>query len=429
MYDRIKQRTHWTVTHGIARAYLKTAVRSGEPVARLGIDTAHAADIYSFIDTIRSRGRMSQFGDGWVTADAQIVRTIFRDNRFVTFKPEHRSLSPIAQRLAAWSDPRLLNPAEPPSILITDPPDHGRLRRLVAAPFTPRAIEGLRGRIQDVTDAHLDELQQRPHPDLIPDYTAKIPIAVIGEMIAVPPKDDSQLYAAMNRAIKLIATTAPPWREYQDGTKALREIDEYLEQHVARLHRDGTESELAAALLGSDLSHFELKMFFAVFLGAGFVTTTHLMGKAIVTLLRHPDQLAVLRTQPDLWPNAVEELMRYDTSNQWSARVATETVEIEGHTIEAGQSALLLLGGANRDPAAFENPDVFDITRSNARENITLGTGIHVCLGQVLARVELQIALRSLFERFPKLALAGEPQYFDGMGIHGLRSLPVTLGI
>ncbi|WP_078284817.1 cytochrome P450 [Mycobacteroides chelonae] len=428
MHDRIKQRTHWAVTHGMARAYLKVLARRGEPVAQLGIDTAQAAGIYAIIDKIRGRGRMSHAGDGWITADAQIVRTIFRDNRFVTFKPEHRSSSPIIQRLAAWSDPQLLNPAEPPSILITDPPDHGRLRRLVAAPFTPRAIEALRGRIQDVTNGHLDALEQHPHPDLIPDFTAKIPIAVIGEMIAVPPQDYSLLYTAMNRAIQLIATTAPSWRQYQDGTAALREIDEYLEKHVARLRREGTESELATGLLDSDLSHFELKMFFAVFLGAGFVTTTHLMGKAILALLRHPEQLAALRADPSLWPNAVEELMRYDTSNQWSARVATETVEIEGHTIEAGQSALLLLGGANRDPAVFENPEVFDITRPNARENITLGTGIHVCLGQVLARVELHTALQSLFERFPRLALAGEPEYFDGMGIHGLRSLPVTLG-
>lgn len=428
MHDRIKQRTHWAVTHGIARAYLKVLARRGEPVAQLGIDTAQAAGIYGIIDTIRGRGRMSQSGGGWITADAQIVRTIFRDNRFVTFKPEHRSASPIIKRLTAWSDPQLLNPAEPPSILITDPPDHGRLRRLVAAPFTPRAIESLRGRIQEVTNGHLDELEQRPHPDLIADFTAKIPIAVIGEMIAVPAQDYSLLYAAMNRAIQLIATTAPSWRQYQDGTTALREIDEYLEKHVARLRREGTTSELATGLLESDLSHVELKMFFAVFLGAGFVTTTHLMGKAIVTLLRHPEQLAALHADPSLWPNAVEELMRYDTSNQWSARVATETVEIEGHTIEAGQSALLLLGGANRDPAAFENPDIFDITRPNARENMTLGTGIHVCLGQVLARVELHIALQSLFERFPRLALAGEPEYFDGMGIHGLRTLPVTLG-
>ncbi|TDZ76377.1 cytochrome P450 [Mycobacteroides salmoniphilum] len=428
MHDRIKQRTHWAVTHGIARAYLKVLALRGEPAAQLGIDTDQAAGIYGIIDKIRGRGRMSQSGGGWITADAQIVRTIFRDNRFVTFKPEHRSASPIIKRLAAWSDPQLLNPAEPPSILITDPPDHGRLRRLVAAPFTPRAIESLRGRIQEVTNGHLDELEHRPHPDLIADFTAKIPIAVIGEMIAVPPQDYSLLYTAMNRAIQLIATTAPSWRQYQDGTTALREIDEYLEKHVARLRREGTTSELAKGLLDSDLSHVELKMFFAVFLGAGFVTTTHLMGKAIVTLLRHPEQLAALHDDPSLWPNAVEELMRYDTSNQWSARVATETVEIEGHTIEAGQSALLLLGGANRDPAAFENPDAFDITRPNARENMTLGTGIHVCLGQVLARVELHIALQSLFERFPRLALAGEPKYFDGMGIHGLSSLPVTLG-
>lgn len=115
----------------------ESACAPGEPVAQLGIDVGQAPDIYRIIDKIRERGRLSRAGDGWITADAQIVRTIFRDNRFVTFKPEHRSASPIIQRLAAWSDPQLLNPAEPPSILITDPPDHGRLRRLVAARSLP----------------------------------------------------------------------------------------------------------------------------------------------------------------------------------------------------------------------------------------------------------------------------------------------------
>lgn len=428
MLDQIKQRTHWAVTHGLPRAYLKRAMREGDPVAQLGIDTSQAPAIYEILDRIRDRGRISRFGDGWVTADVQIVRTIFRDTRFVTFKPEHRSSSPLITRLAAWSDPGLLNPAEPPSILITDPPEHGPLRRLVAAPFTPRAVEGRRARIQEVTNIHLDELATRSSADLVADYTARIPIAVVAEMIDIPPADFGHLYSVTNRMIQLIATTAPSWREYQDSTAALRELDEYLDAHVARLRRDGTESEIATALLESDFSHFEIKMYFAVFLGAGFVTTTHLMGKAIVTLLRHPDQLEALRADPSLWPGAVDELMRYDTSNQWSARVATETVQIEGHTIEAGESALLLLGGANRDPRTFEDPAVFDITRENSRENITLGTGIHVCLGAVLARTELHIALQSLFERFDQLSLAGKPEYLPGMGIHGLRRLPVALG-
>jgi cytochrome P450 len=180
-------------------------------------------------------------------------------------------------------------------------------------------------------------------------------------------------------------------------------------------------------LQDGDLSDTEVLMFAALLLGAGFITTTHVFGKAVVTLVRHPDQLDRLRVDPDGWTNAVEEMLRYETAIQWGGRVATEPLDIQGQTFHAGQFILLLLGGANRDPAIFERPDEFDTTRANAREHVSFGSGIHVCLGAALARMELQIGLQSLFARFPELTLAGEPTLNDSLALHGLRHLPVRL--
>ena len=162
-------------------------------------------------------------------------------------------------------------------------------------------------------------------------------------------------------------------------------------------------------------------------LGAGFLTTTHMLGNAIVTLLRHPDQLARLRANPDQWPQAIEELIRYAGPFLWTARVASESVEIAGRHIRPDQPVYLLFCGGNRDPAVFQHPNNFEATRPNAREHVAFGSGIHVCLGATLARMELQIGLHSLFERFPHLALAGEPQWYDSIAVHGYQCLPVTL--
>jgi cytochrome P450 len=210
---------------------------------------------------------------------------------------------------------------------------------------------------------------------------------------------------------------------------ALTEFERYLAMHVERLRRRGADNSILAAVLqDGDLCDTEVRMFAALLLGAGFITTTHVFGKAVVTLVRHPDQLDRLQANPEGWPNAVEEMLRYDTAIQWGARVATETLDIEDHTVYAGQAILLLLGGANRDPALFERPDEFDTTRVNAREHVSFGTGIHVCLGAALARMELHIGLQSLFERFPQLTLAGEPTMNASMALHGLKHLPVHLG-
>lgn len=368
-------------------------------------------------------------GKQWVTADAQIVRDVLRDGRFRTLKPRDRSPFRAVARMLAKTNPGVLNGLEPPSMLVADPPEHARVRRLVSRAFTPRAIDGLRHRIEEVANALLDDLASDNHCDLVASYASQIPIAIIVDMLGIPREETSRIQAFAEPASELLSTTAVSWRDFRGATEALREFEEYLAVHIERLRHDGAnESILSAVLHDSDLTETEVRMAAGLLLGAGFLTVADALGNAVVALLGHPDQLTRLRAQPEGWPNAVEEVLRYESVAQISARVATEALEIDGHTVREGSTIFLLVGGANRDPAVFERPDEFDTARANAREHLGFGMGIHVCLGAALARMELHIGLQTLFERFPDLALAGEPMLNNSTLLRGIKYLPVNLG-
>ena len=429
MHTGIRDRIHWLAGYGFSRAVLKLLARQGDPVAQLMINTHPPQDMYQLIEEIRRRGRISALpGDGLITADASIVREVLREDRFRTIKPQDQSPFRVTQWILAKTNPKVLNAIQPPSMLVTDPPEHARLRRLVSRAFTPRALEGLRERIHQVATDLLDGLDGVAECDLVAEYASRIPIEVIAEMLGIPREETPQLYQVGEHATRLLSSAAPSWRDFQVSINTAREFEHYLAMHVERLRQRGADdSILAAVLQDGDLSEGEVLLFAALLLGAGFVTTTHVMGKAVVTLLRHPDQLDRLQTNPEGWPNAVEEMLRYETAIQWGVRVATEALDLGGHPVRPGQAVLLLLGGANRDPAVFERPDEFDTTRVNAREHLSFGTGIHVCLGAALARMELHIGLQSLFARFPELTLSGEPTMNDSMALHGLKHLPVRV--
>ena len=426
----VQEWSHWAAGYGLPRASLKLLARRGDPLARLlTIDTNPVNDIYPLIEQVRGRGRMSPaVRAGSVSADAQFVREVLRDDRFRTVKRRDRSPFRIVQWFLANTDPGFLNPVEPPSMLVTDPPEHTRLRRLVSRAFTPRALDGLRTRIHEITDELLHGMEGRAECDLITDYTSQIPIAVIAEMLAIPRDETRHLHAISESTTKMIGTTAASWRDFWAATKAFREFDQYLAEHIERLsHDDAGNSILSDVIHHGDLTDVETKLLAGLLLGAGFITTTHVFGKAVVALVRQPDQLAALCATPEGWPNAIEEILRYDTTGQLVGRVATEDVAIQGYPIRAGEAIFLLVGRANRDPAVFEHPDIFDTTRANAREHISFGIGVHACLGAALARMELRIGLQSLFEHFPQLTLAGEPTFNKSIGLHGLTHLPVSL--
>jgi cytochrome P450 len=429
----ISTRAHWLMGYGMPRATLKLLARGGDPFAQLLIDSSQPKNVYHLVEQIRQRGRMSAAvgGSVWVTADGQIVRDVLRDNRFRTINPSERSPFRVVRRMLAKTDPNPdgLNGMESRSLLVTDPPEHARLRSLVSRAFTPRAIDGLRHRIQEIANTLLNDLNDNTQCDLRADYASRIPIEVIAEMLGIPRDEIPELYALAEPGTRLLMTTAPSWQDFRTGMAALRGYEGSIAAHIERLRRHGGDNSILSAVLqDGDLTEAEVKMFGSVLLGAGFLTTAHSFGNAIVALVSHPDQLARLQTHPEDWPNAVEETLRYDSVLQVAVRVATETLQIDGHTVQEGSAINLLIGGANRDPAIFERPDEFDTTRANARDHISFGTGIHVCLGAALARMELQIGLQALFERFPQITLAGEPTLDNITLMRGIKQLPVNLG-
>jgi cytochrome P450 len=426
----VREWTHWAAGYGLPRASLKLLARQGDPLARLlRIDIDPVDDIYPLIEQVRRRGRMSSIPRvGWACADAQIMREVLRDGRFRTIKPQDRSPFRIVRWILAKTDPDVLNPIEPPSLLVTDPPEHTRLRRPVSRAFTPRALDGLRTRVHDIADGLLRGLEGRAECDLVAAYTSQIPVAVIAELLAMPLDETHYLQEVAETTTRLIGSIAASWRDFRSATPVLREFDRYLGEHIERLRKDDAgDSILSNVIHNGDLTEIEIRMLAGFLLGAGFVTTSHVLGKAVVALVRHRDQLAALCANPEGWPNAIEEILRYDTTGQVVPRIASEDIDIQGYPIRAGESMFLLVGGANRDPAVFEHPDAFDTTRANAREHLSFGTGVHACLGASLARMELHIGLQSLFEHFPQLTLAGEPTFNNSIGLHGLTHLPVSL--
>jgi cytochrome P450 len=428
----VRDWAHWALGYAPSRAVLSVLARRGDPLAQLiTIDIRPVDDIYPLIEQIRQRGRMSRVTSlrGWVTADAQIVREVLRDGRFRTLKPDDRSIFRAIRWMLAKTNPNVLNPIEPPSLLVSDPPEHTRLRRPVSRAFTPRALDGLRARVHEVVDELLRGLEGRTDCDLVAEYTSQIPVAIIAEMMGLPPEETQYLQKVAGTIANMIGTSAASWREFRSGTAILREFDGYLGEHVERLRNDQTaESIMSDVVRSGELTEVEVRGLAGLLLGAGFITTAHVMSKGIVALIRHPDQLAVLAANPDGWAGAVEEILRYDTAGQAVPRIATEDLDIHGYSVRQNEPLFLLAGGANRDPAVFAHPDAFDVTRSNAREHISFSTGIHVCLGAALARMELHVALQSLFERYPQLTLAGDPIFNRTIGLHGLTHLPVSLG-
>lgn len=424
-----KTRSHWLIGYGLPRGVLKLLAGRGDPFAQLVIDSNEPKNVHHLVEQIRQRGRISAgIGNGWITADAQIVRDVLRDGRFRTIKPQDRVPFRAIQRMLAKTDPGVLNPLQPPSMTVIDPPEHARLRRLVSRAFTPRAIDGLRHRTQEIVSALLDDLNDNTHCDLIADYACRISIEVIGEMLGIPYDDIPRLFELAQRITKL-TSPAPSWRDFQTATTALRGLELYIAAHVERLRHDASnESILSAVVQDNDLSDTQVKMVAGLLVSAGFITTADAFGNAVVALVDHRDQLARLLAHPEGWPNAVEETLRYDCVVQGGVRVATQTLQIDGHTVQEGSTVFLLITGANRDPAIFDRPDEFDISRANARDHISFGTGIHVCLGAPLARMELHTGLQALFERFPELILAGEPIRNSSTLLHGLKHLPVNLG-
>ncbi len=314
-------------------------------------------------------------------------------------------------------------------MLLRDPPDHTRLRGLVHKAFTPKRVEQMRGRVQSTADRLIDAVEPNGAMDVIADLAKPLPVTVIAEMIGVPAAD----HALFKHWSDMLAPTLDiDDREetYLTGTKATIEFTDYLHKLIAE-RRAQPKDDLLTALIaaeeaGDRLTEAELIATVILLLLAGHETTTNLIGNGTLALLRHPDQLKLLRDNPALGRGAVEELLRYDSPVQLTGRTAAADVEIGGQVIQAGQFATTLIGAANHDPNQFADPDRLDITRAD-NHHLAFGQGIHFCLGAPLARMEGQIAFNTLLRRLPNLTLADDqPTYRDNLTLRGLNVLPVS---
>jgi cytochrome P450 len=397
-------------------------------LARLIASHGHGTDPYPLMEQIRARGPLARTPFVWVSVDHGVCREILRDRRFGVSAPTDMEMSRPLRPLFRRTDPKVANPVEPPAMVIVNPPDHTRYRQLVAHSFTPRAIDTLGTRVAEVTTELIERLSTRAHPDLIADFATELPVAMIAEILGLPADTHAQLLHWGHCGAPLL-DIGIGWKTYRRAIDGLRGIDGFLDQHFRQI-RAGSPGENPFSQLAADgtLTDRELSANAALLVGAGFETTVNLIGNGIVQLLRHPEQLARLREDPELWPTAVEEILRFESPVQMTARSAHEDVEIAGQHIRAGEMVALLLGGANRDPHVFGDPGRFDITRANAREHLAFASGIHVCLGAALARVEGVTALRALFEAYPYLRLTEPPRPRGLVNLHGYSRLPVQLG-
>ena len=317
------------------------------------------------------------------------------------------------------------------SMLDRDPPDHTRLRSLVSKAFTPRVVEGLRPRVQQIVDGLIARAREKGSMDLIEEFAYPIPVNVICEMLGVPVEDHERFKGwSLDIARGLDSILLPPDSEVPKRSVASRTaLAEYFRELIAK-RRASPRADLLSGLIaaeeaGDKLSENELLATCILLLIAGHETTVNLIGNGTLALLRHPDQLRRLRENPALIGTAVEELLRFDGPVQRTARIPSEDVVIDGCTIAKGEMVMPFIGAADRDPAQFPEPDRLDIGRADNR-HIAFGWGIHFCLGAPLARVEGQIAINTLVQRLPKLALATDtPQFRESLTLRGLASLPV----
>jgi cytochrome P450 len=313
-------------------------------------------------------------------------------------------------------------------MLNLDPPDHTRLRKLVQAAFTARRVEALRPRIQQITDELLDAVAGQPEAELIDALAFPLPIQVICELVGVPMDDRASFRAWSNT---LIAGS----QAEGDFADAVVKMSGYLRELLARKRVEPAGDLLSALIAGRDtddrLTEDELVSMTFLLLVAGHETTVNLIGNGVRALLTHPDQLARLRGDERLLPTAVEEFLRYEGPVETSTfRFATESLEIGGALIEAGDVVLISLLSANRDTAKFADADDLDLGRVD-NQHLAFGHGIHYCLGAPLARLEAQIAIGTLLRRFDRIELAdpsAEPAWRPGVLLRGLGELRVTLG-
>jgi cytochrome P450 len=320
----------------------------------------------------------------------------------------------------------------PEWLIFTDPPQHSKLRGLISQAFTPRSIIDLEPRIEQLTRELLNRSLGAAEMDLAADFSIPLPITVIAEMVGVPIEDRARFNAWNDVLLRMsqVVVGQPSGAILNEYMAATREMGIYIAA-LAEERRKAPKDDLLSRLVhaqvdGSQLNDQEILGFFQLLLLAGSETTTNLINNAVLCFADHADELAQLRTRPDLLPSAIEEVLRYRSPLQWMYRVARRDVEMHGQTIPAGKLVLAWIGSANHDPTHFHEPEHFDISR-NPNPHLAFGHGVHFCLGASLSRLEGRIAIRHLLQAMTSFEVIGGPNWEprQGLHVHGPSRLPI----
>lgn len=315
-------------------------------------------------------------------------------------------------------------------MLFLDPPAHGRIRGLASKAFTARRVERLRVHIQEIADHLLDAVQEKGSMDIIADLGLPLPAIVTAEMLGVPTTDWKQLTSWSADFAQVLGNFQHNPEHSARVIRSLNAMCDYfraaVQEHRANPRDDLISAFLSAEVGGDRFTEEEVIANTIVTMVGGQETTTNLIGNGVLALLRHPDQLEKLKADISLIPSAVEELLRYESPSQHTARLAPEDVVLGGKTIRKRQAVIAVMGAANRDPERFQEPDRLDITRQDNR-HVAFAWASHFCFGAPLARIEGQIAFKTLLQRMPDLCLTADPIIWrENLGLRGLTALPVT---
>ncbi len=397
---------------------------SDELLFRIVTDPDVIADPYPLLRELRETSPVHKtgFSDFWVLTRFEDCRTALRDQRLGSPEPGEEAPSLLAST-------RQRRPDGTRSLLFLNPPDHTRIRSLVSRAFTPRRVEHMRPTVRAMTEQLLDPVAAAGECDLIDKLAFPLPANVISELVGVPVADRDWLRPLVS---DLAATLEPNRRpgEAERAEAASIKVNQYLNDLIDRRRAEPADDLLSGLIAASDgedrLSQPEVAVTVSLIYAAGFETTMNLIGNMVHTLMRHPDQLARLRADRSLVPSAVDEVLRFEPPVQIDGRFVRADTEIGGHLIPQGHGVLTLLGAANRDPAAIDDPDRFDVGRSEV-PMLSFGSGIHYCLGAALARLEGQVVLEALLDRFSTWKpLHDNPPWKERLTLRGLASLPVA---
>lgn len=430
--------TAFQTVEGVARDGIRAAVLAGlrlrgDLTGQLMTNRVRA-DPYPMYRRLRELGPVVETSMGPVTSHHAVCDAVLRHPGALTGTTKRGDIAGGAQRFQQWlfgTPPRngLIEPIGPESMIGMNPPDHTRMRKLVSKVFTPRAIERMRPRLTELAADLVQRARRKPEFDLMTEFAGVFPVLAICELLDIP-QPDHERFRRWGAALAADLDAITPASRQRATTRALQELHDYFSTLFTERRR-APGSDLISELIaveeeGERLSSRELLATCILLLFAGFETTVNLIGNGTAALMAHRDQLDRLRGEVDLIPGAVEELLRYDAPIQTTARIPTEDIEVDGTTIKAdGRPISLLLGGANRDPAVFADPEALDVTREGSRRHLSFVAGPHHCLGAALARMEGEIAFGTLLDQLGDLQPAGPAKRRPTFVLRAFDSLPL----